>query len=100
MSNRSAQPNKDFQINRHKFLKIIAAGVAAPSLQRAARRRSAPKARNVVGVHGLFADGSCWSEVVVRLQRPFVPREMVGTLPPSLFELRRTGRIAQATDFY
>ena len=32
-------------------------GVAAP-----------PKARNVVLVHGLFADGSCWSEVIPRLQ--------------------------------
>ena len=28
----------------------------------------AVKARNVVLVHGLFADGSCWSEVIARLQ--------------------------------
>src|SRR6201992_1577954 len=27
-----------------------------------------PKAHNVVLVHGLFADGSCWSEVIARLQ--------------------------------
>jgi pimeloyl-ACP methyl ester carboxylesterase len=27
-----------------------------------------PKAKNVVMVHGLFADGSCWSEVIPRLQ--------------------------------
>jgi pimeloyl-ACP methyl ester carboxylesterase len=27
-----------------------------------------PRARNVVLVHGLFADGSCWSEVIPRLQ--------------------------------
>ena len=27
-----------------------------------------PKARDVVLVHGLFADGSCWSEVIGRLQ--------------------------------
>jgi hypothetical protein len=27
-----------------------------------------PKARNVVLVHGLFADGSCWTEVIARLQ--------------------------------
>jgi pimeloyl-ACP methyl ester carboxylesterase len=27
-----------------------------------------PAARNVVLVHGLFADGSCWSEVIARLQ--------------------------------
>src|ERR1700735_1127799 len=26
------------------------------------------KAQNVVLVHGLFADGSCWTEVVARLQ--------------------------------
>ena len=30
--------------------------------------RPCPRARNVVLVHGLFADGSCWSEVIVRLQ--------------------------------
>src|SRR5262249_46317046 len=29
---------------------------------------TAPKARNVVLVHGLFADGSSWSEVIPRLQ--------------------------------
>ena len=29
---------------------------------------SAALARNVVLVHGLFADGSCWSEVIARLQ--------------------------------
>jgi hypothetical protein len=27
-----------------------------------------PQARNVVLVHGLFADGSCWTEVIPRLQ--------------------------------
>jgi hypothetical protein len=27
-----------------------------------------PKARNVVLVHGLFTDGSCWSKVFARLQ--------------------------------
>ena len=26
------------------------------------------KVRNVVLVHGLFADGSCWTEVIARLQ--------------------------------
>ena len=34
----------------------------------AAAAQRAPKARNVVLVHGLFADGSCWSEVIARLQ--------------------------------
>lgn len=27
-----------------------------------------PKAKNIVLAHGLFADGSCWSEVIARLQ--------------------------------
>lgn len=27
-----------------------------------------PRAKNIVMVHGLFADGSCWSEVIARLQ--------------------------------
>ena len=34
----------------------------------AAAAQSAPKARNVVLVHGLFADESSWSEVIARLQ--------------------------------
>jgi pimeloyl-ACP methyl ester carboxylesterase len=31
-------------------------------------KASAAVARNVVLIHGLFADGSCWSEVIARLQ--------------------------------
>jgi pimeloyl-ACP methyl ester carboxylesterase len=46
----------------------MAAGAASPLLQRAAAAQTAPKARNIVLVHGLFADGSCWSEVIARLQ--------------------------------
>jgi pimeloyl-ACP methyl ester carboxylesterase len=38
-------------------------------LQGAASAAPAPKAHNVVLVHGLFADGSCWSEVIARLQK-------------------------------
>jgi len=33
-----------------------------------AAAQSPPRARNVVLAHGLFADGSCWSEVIARLQ--------------------------------
>jgi pimeloyl-ACP methyl ester carboxylesterase len=43
----------------------MAAGTLMPRLARAA---NGPTARNVVLVHGLFADGSCWSEVIPRLQ--------------------------------
>ena len=33
-----------------------------------AQTQSVTSARNVVLVHGLFADGSCWSDVIARLQ--------------------------------
>jgi pimeloyl-ACP methyl ester carboxylesterase len=46
----------------------MAAGMASPFLRGAAAAQPAPKARNIVLVHGLFADGSCWSEVIARLQ--------------------------------
>jgi pimeloyl-ACP methyl ester carboxylesterase len=41
----------------------VAAAAGAP-----ARSADAVKARNVVLVHGAYADGSCWSEVIPRLQ--------------------------------
>src|ERR1700675_4474360 len=48
---------------------LAAAGAVTPILHRTAgAAQSAPKVRNVVLVHGLFADGSCWAEVVARLQ--------------------------------
>jgi pimeloyl-ACP methyl ester carboxylesterase len=47
---------------------MVAAGVVSPLLQRSAFSQSATAARNVVLVRGLFADGSCWSEVIPRLQ--------------------------------
>jgi hypothetical protein len=56
------------QIDRRTFT-IAAAAVAAANLLPAAPRSSTvPIAKNVVLVHGLFADGSCWSEVIARLQ--------------------------------
>jgi pimeloyl-ACP methyl ester carboxylesterase len=55
-------------MDRRSFVKMIAAGAASPLLARAAFAQSVPQARNVVLVHGLFADGSCWTEVIPRLQ--------------------------------
>jgi pimeloyl-ACP methyl ester carboxylesterase len=55
-------------MNRRAFVGLAAAAAASTLFQRAAVAQSAPKARNVVLVHGLFADGSCWSEVIARLQ--------------------------------
>ena len=58
-----------YPMNRRTFVNMVAAGAASTLIQgTAAAAQSAPKARNVVLVHGLFADGSSWSEVVARLQ--------------------------------
>src|SRR5580692_2294520 len=57
-------------MNRRAFVGMVAAGAATTLLAgNAAVAAPAPKARNVVLVHGLFADGSCWSEVIARLQK-------------------------------
>jgi pimeloyl-ACP methyl ester carboxylesterase len=56
-------------MDRRTFVGVLAtAGAASPIVRRAAAAQTPPKVRNVVLVHGLFADGSCWSEVIVRLQ--------------------------------
>jgi pimeloyl-ACP methyl ester carboxylesterase len=48
---------------------MVAVGAASTLVQRSATAaQPAPKARNIVFVHGLFADGSSWSEVIARLQ--------------------------------
>jgi pimeloyl-ACP methyl ester carboxylesterase len=48
----------------------LGAGAAASlvSTRGVAANPTPEKARNVVFVYGLFADGSCWSEVIARLQ--------------------------------
>src|SRR5438477_10257609 len=56
-------------MNRRKLIGGVAAGAALPLLNRVAGAQTAPKTINVVFVHGLFADGSCWSKVIARLQR-------------------------------
>ena len=55
-------------MDRRTFTRRLAAGTAASLLPRLAQAQTAARARNVVLVHGLFADGSCWSEVIARLQ--------------------------------
>lgn len=55
-------------MDRRAFTLGLAAGSAAVSAPRLARSQAPAPARNVVLVHGLFADGSCWSEVIGRLQ--------------------------------
>ena len=56
-------------MDRRTFVGLLAAAGAAGSMSYlAAGAQPAPKVRNVVLVHGLFADGSCWSEVIPLLQ--------------------------------
>jgi pimeloyl-ACP methyl ester carboxylesterase len=56
--------------NRRDFsLALVAGAVSSLISTRDVAAAPAPvKARNVVLVHGLFADGSCWIEVIPRLQ--------------------------------
>ena len=58
-------------MSRRTLSTLLAAGAAASLVS--TRGMAAPpavptKALNVVLVHGLFADGSCWTEVIARLQ--------------------------------
>jgi pimeloyl-ACP methyl ester carboxylesterase len=57
-------------IDRRTFSAALVAGAAVSlaATRGIAAIAAATKARNVVLVHGLFADGSCWSEVIARLQ--------------------------------
>jgi pimeloyl-ACP methyl ester carboxylesterase len=58
------------EISRRDFSAALVAGAAVALTASRSRGAgaTAPEARNVVLVHGLFADGSSWSEVIARLQ--------------------------------
>jgi pimeloyl-ACP methyl ester carboxylesterase len=62
--------NEQFKLTRRRVLATSIAVAAAATLPAVAevQRRAETPARNVVLVHGLFADGSCWSDVIGRLQ--------------------------------
>lgn len=53
---------------RQGVLGIAVIGAAVGLAGRPAGAEERPRAKNVVLVHGLFADGSSWSEVIPRLQ--------------------------------
>jgi pimeloyl-ACP methyl ester carboxylesterase len=55
-------------MDRRTFMNATVAAAASSLLTGTAHGQPAPKAKNVVLVHGLFADGSSWSEVIPRLQ--------------------------------
>lgn len=54
-------------MNRREFSSALAAGATAALFDVRVSNAAAP-AKNVVLVHGLYADGSCWSDVISRLQ--------------------------------
>jgi pimeloyl-ACP methyl ester carboxylesterase len=55
-------------INRRTFSASLAAGAAATLVSAASKAQPGPRIRNVVLVHGAYADGSCWFDVIGRLQ--------------------------------
>ena len=82
-------------IDRRTFLRTaIVAGAAAVSSGRAlAQTLAGTQARNIVLVHGLFADGSSWSEVIPLLQAQGLTvtsvQNPLTTLPDAVAAARR-----------
>ena len=82
-------------LNRRDFSAAMLAGAAGSLIS--APGNAAPatpvRARNVVLVHGLFADGSCWSEVIARLQAKGLNvtsvQNPLTTLPEAVASARR-----------
>ncbi len=57
-------------MNKRLLSTLVFAGATALAGTGAmAQTAAAPAARNVVLVHGAYADGSCWAEVIARLQK-------------------------------
>jgi pimeloyl-ACP methyl ester carboxylesterase len=82
-------------MSRRAFSTALATGVAASliSPRGMAARAAPPPARNVVLAHGLFADGSCWTEVIARLQagglNATAVQNPLTTLPEAVAAVRR-----------
>jgi pimeloyl-ACP methyl ester carboxylesterase len=55
-------------IDRRDFSATLVASAGAFLLARSSWAQERPRIRNVVLVHGAYADGSCWSDVIGRLQ--------------------------------
>ena len=55
-------------MNRRQFSSSLTAGATAALIPSLAKSQNAKRARNVVLLHGLFADGSSWSRVIPHLQ--------------------------------
>jgi pimeloyl-ACP methyl ester carboxylesterase len=83
-------------MNRRTLIGAAAAVAAFPVLNRVASAQTSLKTKNVVFVHGLFADGSCWSKVIARLQQKDVNCTSVQNPLTSLHEASETARRAIA----
>jgi pimeloyl-ACP methyl ester carboxylesterase len=84
-------------MNRRTLIAAAAVSAAAlPLLNRVAIAQTALKTKNVVFVHGLFADGSCWSKVIARLQNKGVSCTSVQNPLTSLDEASDAARRAIA----
>src|ERR1700735_1046579 len=55
-------------VRRRTFNTLLAAGVISAMTPEIIKARDMPKAKNVVLVHGLYADGSSWLDVIAHLQ--------------------------------
>jgi pimeloyl-ACP methyl ester carboxylesterase len=80
-------------VDRRTFVSATAAVAVGSLMVRGADSQPAPKATNVVLIHGLFADGSCWSHVIARLQHRGIQASAVQnpltTLPASVEATRQ-----------
>src|ERR1700741_1789833 len=82
-------------MNRRSFSTALLAGTAASliSTRGMAANATPPKARTVVLVHGMFADGSGWSEVIARLQTAGLNvtsvQKLLTTLPEAVASAER-----------
>lgn len=94
-------------MNRRNLIGAVAASAALPLLDRVASAQTSSKTaspktqpslktKNVVFVHGLFADGSCWSKIIARLQRKGVNCTSVQNPLTSLNEASAAARRAIA----
>jgi len=75
-------------MNRRTFSAGVLAGAAGSliSARGLAESMVPMNARNIVLLHGLFADGSCWSEVIARLQAAGLNVTSVQNPPTTLAE--------------
>ena len=75
---------------------LAAAGAALPLFNQVASAQTSLKTKNVVFVHGLFADGSSWSKVIPRLQEKGINCTSVQNPLTSLQEASEAARRAIA----